>query len=189
MSSNEAGYTSVQRHQLLAFARASIEAGLRGERLPVKLGEYLPALREPRATFVTLYVDTLLRGCIGTLEAHRSLVEDVVHNARAAAFEDPRFPPLGDAEFKRLDISISVLSLPESMQFESENDLLRQLRPHVDGLIIQESFRRGTFLPSVWEQLPEPHAFLRSLKGKAGLPADYWSRNLRVSRYTVESIR
>ena len=188
MSSNEAGYTSAQRRELLAVARASIEAGLRGERLAVKTADYPPALREPHATFVTLHVGTALRGCVGSLETRRPLVEDVAHNARAAAFEDTRFAPLTPVEFGRLQIHISVLGAPESLPSGSEADVLRQLRPGVDGLILEEGMHRGTFLPAVWDELPAPRDFLRQLKRKAGLPVEYWSRTIRVRRYTVESI-
>lgn len=176
------------RQTLLGLASAAIEKGLGGERLTVRAADYPDPLRAARATFVTLHVSHELRGCIGTLEARRTLVEDVAHNARAAAFEDPRFPPLARAEFEHLAIHISVLSTPEPVAFASEEELLRQLRPHVDGLILQAGLRRGTFLPSVWEQLPEPREFLRHLKRKAGLPADYWAADIRVSRYVAASI-
>jgi AmmeMemoRadiSam system protein A len=111
----------------------------------------------------------------------------VAQNAYAAAFSDPRFPPLREGEFEELDIHISILSPAEAMHFTSEADLLQQLRPGEDGLVMEEGFRRGTFLPSVWEQLPTPELFLRHLKQKAGLPADYWSSTLEVSRYTTHS--
>jgi len=182
------GFAPEHRRTLLELAGSAIEKGLGGERLTVCAMDYPEPLRAPRATFVTLHVGGELRGCIGTLEVRRTLVEDVAHNARAAAFEDPRFPPLAYAEFKRLDIHISVLSAPEPVAFASEEDLLRQLRPRVDGLILQAGLRRGTFLPSVWEQLPEPREFLRHLKRKAGLPADYWAADIRVSRYVTASI-
>jgi len=182
------GFAPEHRRTLLELAGSAIEKGLGGERLTVCATDYPEPLRAPRATFVTLHVGGELRGCIGTLEVRRTLVEDVAHNARAAAFEDPRFPPLAHAEFERLDIHISVLSAPEPVAFASEEDLLRQLRPRVDGLILQAGLRRGTFLPSVWEQLPEPREFLRHLKRKAGLPADYWAADIRVSRYVTASI-
>lgn len=175
------------RRTLLALARAAIEAGLDGEHVEVRADDYPELLRQTRATFVTLHVDNKLRGCIGTLEARRALVEDVAHNARAAAFDDPRFPPLARNEFGRLSIHISVLSAPEVLSFDSEDDLLRQLRPQVDGLVLEEHARRATFLPSVWEQMPEPRVFLRNLKLKAGLPADHWSGSLRIARYTVQA--
>lgn len=191
MSSTEpdTGIAAAHGRQLLALAGAAIRKGLDGGRLTVRTVDYPEPLRQPRASFVTLHVDAALRGCIGSLEARRALVEDVAHNAHAAAFDDPRFSPLTHAEFERLDIHISVLSPSEPLQFESEEELLRQLRPQVDGLILEEHSRRGTFLPSVWEQLPEPREFLRHLKRKAGLPADYWSHTLRVLRYTVQAFR
>lgn len=145
-------------------------------------------LRQPRATFVTLTLGGRLRGCIGTLEAWRPLIEDVAANARAAAFDDPRFPPLTPAEFKKLEIHISILSPAEELTFSSEADLLRQIRPGTDGLILQAGSRRGTFLPSVWAELPEKELFWAHLKLKAGLPADYWSDRWRVFRYTAECI-
>lgn len=176
------------KQQLLQLAAASIKKGLCGETLTVRATDYPEPLRVLRATFITLHLEAQLRGCIGTLEARRTLVEDVVSNAWSAAFHDPRFPALTWSEYERLDIHISVLSLPEPLQFSSEDELLAQLRPQVDGLIIEEDYRRGTFLPSVWEQLPEPSEFLRQLKRKAGLPPDYWSSRIRVQRYTTESI-
>ena len=145
-----------------------------------------PELKEERATFVTLTIGGALRGCIGMLEACRPLVEDVAENACAAAFDDPRFEPLSKEEFDELDIHISVLSPPEEMTFVSEKDLLERVRPGVDGLILQEGGRRGTFLPSVWEELPDKELFLMHLKMKAGLPNTYWSDSLRVFRYTAE---
>ena len=143
-------------------------------------------LQEERATFVTLTINGALRGCIGRLEACRPLVEDVAENARAAAFEDPRFEPLSEDEFRQIEIYISVLSPLEEMSFASEADLLQQIRPGEDGLILQDGARRGTFLPSVWKELPDAERFLMHLKMKAGLPNTYWSDTLRVFRYTAE---
>ena len=180
--------TPSHKQQLLQLAGDSIKKGLCGETLTVRPTDYPESLRPLRATFVTLHVDEKLRGCIGTLEARRTLVEDVVSNAYGAAFRDTRFPTLTWPEYECLDIHISILSLPEPVQFSSEADLLAQLRPQVDGLILEEGAYHGTFLPSVWEQLPEPREFLRHLKHKAGLPPDYWSSRIRVQRYTTESI-
>jgi len=188
LNSVTSALTPSHKQQLLQLAGDSIKKGLCGETLTVRPTDYPESLRPLRATFVTLHVDEKLRGCIGTLEARRTLVEDVVSNAYGAAFRDTRFPTLTWPEFERLDIHISILSLPEPVQFSSEADLLAQLRPHVDGLIIEEGAYHGTFLPSVWEQLPEPREFLRHLKHKAGLPPDYWSSRIRVQRYTTESI-
>jgi len=180
--------TAEERRTLLTVARHSIQHALEhGSPLPITLSRYPESLRVKRATFVTLKQQEQLRGCIGTLVAIRPLVEDVAQNAYAAAFSDPRFPPLSPAELESLRIEISVLSPPEPMTFSSEVDLLKQLRPGVDGLILEEDGYRGTFLPSVWESLPRPEQFLQHLKLKAGLPSDYWSGTLRVQRYTTES--
>lgn len=189
MSSSDATRLGpAEREQLTSLARASVRKGLCGERLTVRPEEHGPGLRVHRATFVTLEVEERLRGCIGTLEAHRPLVVDVVENAYAAAYHDPRFPALTWPEFERLSVHISVLSAPEALPVESEEDLLRRIRPGIDGLILAEGHRRGTFLPAVWESLPDPREFLRHLKLKAGLPPEYWSATLRVARYTAESI-
>jgi AmmeMemoRadiSam system protein A len=145
-------------------------------------------LTERRATFVTLQKHQQLRGCIGMLEAVRPLVEDIVENAFAAAFKDRRFLPLEVDEWDELDIHLSLLTPAEPIIFHSEQDLLNQLQPRIDGLILEAGYHRGTFLPSVWEQLPEPAAFLRHLKQKAGLASDYWSDNIKVYRYQTEII-
>ncbi len=170
---------------LLQIARDAISQGLAGENGPF-LEDVPDELMEERATFVTLEIGGRLRGCIGMLEACRPLAEDVVHNACAAAFRDPRFPSLSRKEFGSVEIHISVLSPPEEITFSDEADLLAQIRPGIDGLILQEGYQRGTFLPSVWEELPEKEPFLAHLKMKAGLPETYWSDTLRVFRYTTE---
>jgi AmmeMemoRadiSam system protein B/AmmeMemoRadiSam system protein A len=142
-------------------------------------------LREQRASFVTLTLGERLRGCIGSLEAHRPLGEDVAANARAAALRDPRFPPLTAAEFDRIGVEVSVLSSPALLPFGDHDELIAQLRPGVDGLILACDGRRGTFLPQVWEQLPEPETFLAHLKQKAGLPAATRTTRCTVWRYEV----
>ncbi len=181
-------YSDEERGILLEVAERAIRHGLGGgQRWLPDEAEYGETLRALRATFVTLKRGGELRGCIGTLEAHRPLVVDVAYNAHAAAFSDPRFAPLASSELAGLDIHISVLSPAEAMSFDSEQDLLARLRPGVDGLIMEEGMRRGTFLPSVWESLARPEQFLQHLKLKAGLPPDYWSDSLKVSRYTTES--
>ena len=189
MSLTDSNYSSAEQHQLLHVARDSIVCGLdTGQALAIDVRTQPPALQKFRATFVTLQLNKQLRGCIGNLEATRTLVEDVAHNAYAAAFRDPRFTPLTAAEYNDLELHISVLSPPEIMRVDSEADLLRQLRAGVDGLILEEGARRATFLPTVWESLPEPREFLRHLKHKAGLPANYWSNTLKTRRYTTELI-
>lgn len=182
-------YSLQQRLTLLELARYSIAQGLAtGQALSVNTQDYEPELQQSRACFVTLHLGGKLRGCIGNLQASRSLVDDVNHNAFAAAFRDPRFPPLQHAELDDLAISISVLTPAKPMSFVSELDLIQQLEPGVDGLILKEGSRRGTFLPSVWEQLPTPQQFMQHLKQKAGLPVDYWSETLEISRYHTEVI-
>ena len=176
------------RENLLEIARRSIRHGLdRGKPLPVRADDFERPLRALRASFVTLNLQGVLRGCIGHLEATQPLVEDVADNAFAAAFRDPRFPPLSEQEFANLEIHLSILTPAVPLPCESESELLQKLRPHRDGLILAEGTRRGTFLPSVWEQLTDPKEFLCQLKRKAGLPDDYWSPDLEVLRYETES--
>ncbi len=172
------------RRRLLEIAWDSIRSGL-ADRTPGRpdLAALPEPLARPAATFVTLHTRDDLRGCIGRLEASRPLAEDVAENAFAAAFQDPRFPPLQPSELEDLSLEISLLTPPDPMVFADEEDLLGQLRPGIDGLILEDRGRRGTFLPNVWESLPEPRPFLAALKGKAGLPPDHWSATLRVSRY------
>jgi len=181
--------TSFQRETLLNLAAEAIDHQLSQRRpLPVEHLDYDAALQARRATFVTLHLQQQLRGCIGILEAHQPLVNDVAYNAQAAAFQDPRFSPVSAREASQLEIQISVLSASEEMRFSSEQDLIAQLRTGVDGLILEEGeTHRGTFLPSVWQQVPSPGVFLKHLKQKAQLPPDYWSETLRVYRYTTES--
>jgi hypothetical protein len=176
------------RRTLLNVAWQSLRHGLdEGVSLAMDGTAFEAPLGEAGASFVTLHLTGQLRGCIGSLEAFRPLVTDVAENAFSAGFRDPRFPPLRPHELGGLGLDISVLSRPEPMSFSSEQDLLRQLRPHRDGLILQAESRRGTFLPSVWESLPEPARFLQHLKLKAGLTPGYWSEDIRVWRYVTES--
>ncbi len=179
--------SAVHKDYLHRLAQAAIAYGVEHGHSPPAIEEDCPAtLRVPGASFVTLRRAGLLRGCIGTLDAYRPLAEDVAENACAAAFHDPRFPPLAADEIPELETQISVLSTPQPMTFGSEKDLLAQLRPGVDGLILQEGQLRGTFLPSVWEMLPQAPEFIASLKRKVGLQPDYWSNTLRVWRYTAD---
>ena len=144
-----------------------------------------PRLAKPGASFVTLTRGGELRGCIGSLEAWRPLDEDVRENARAAAFRDPRFPPLAAAEFATTRVEVSLLSPAVPMEVASEADAVRQLRPGIDGVILEYDGRRGTFLPQVWETLTEPNLFLAHLRQKAGLPADFWAPGIQLRRYEV----
>lgn len=179
--------TKAHQSQLLELAKKSIRHGLEtGKPLAINPDDFPAGLIEPRATFVTLHINHQLRGCIGMLKAVRPLAEDVAQNAFAAAFKDPRFPPLEENELNSLEIHISILTPSEPMTFVSEEDALAQLQPGIDGLILEDGNRRGTFLPSVWETLSQPRQFLRNLKQKAGLPPDYWSDTIRISRYRTE---
>jgi AmmeMemoRadiSam system protein B/AmmeMemoRadiSam system protein A len=174
--------------RLLQLAEEAVRHGLvHGKPMTLDAGRESEALRATGAAFVTLTKNDALRGCIGSLAAHRPLAADVVANAFAAAFKDPRFPPLAADELMSVEIDISVLSSPMTFAVASEADLLARLEPGHDGLILQEGKRRATFLPSVWEQLPEPRTFLAQLKRKAGLGPNHWSNDLRFWRYTTYS--
>jgi AmmeMemoRadiSam system protein B/AmmeMemoRadiSam system protein A len=174
---------------LLDVARRSIACGVDAAGpLRVDPADFPEPLREIRSTFVTLRQDGRLRGCIGALEATLSLVEDVARSSWRAAYQDPRFAPVTLAERDDLELHISVLGPSEPMLFRTQEDLLRQLRPGVDGLILCDGTARATFLPEVWESLPEPREFLLQLKRKAGLSHEHWSDSLEVSRYTTRSV-
>lgn len=167
---------------LLSFARAAIGKQL-GAQLAVR--DDADWLRATGACFVTLTQHERLRGCIGTLEAHRALGEDVKANAVAAAFRDPRFAPLEKHEFEMISVEVSVLSAVESMAFRDEDDALQRLRPDIDGVIFEYGHHRSTFLPQVWGDFRDPRVFLGHLKYKAGLPPDFWDTTVKLSRYTV----
>jgi len=168
---------------LLKLARGAIAAELGHAVTPVPRSAWLA---EPGASFVTLLTRSgELRGCIGSLQARRPLALDVQENAVAAAFHDPRFRPLTEAEIDDMVVEVSLLSTPEVMVVASEQDALARLRPGIDGVVLAYGGHRGTFLPQVWEQLPEPAEFLAQLKRNAGLPVDFWAEDVRLSRYTV----
>jgi uncharacterized protein len=167
---------------LLAIARAAIA---REFGVSLSADESAPWLAEQGACFVTLTQRGALRGCIGSLQAHRSLLADVKSNALSAAFHDTRFMPLTRDELKITVIEVSLLSAVEPMRVRDEADALAQLRPGVDGIIFEYAHRRGTFLPQVWEELPLPREFLAHLKLKAGFPADFWAEGVKLSRYTA----
>ena len=166
---------------LLRIARGAIESKLFGSAsIPDA-----PWLDQHGATFITLTKDGALRGCIGSLEAMRPLGEDAAQNAVAAAFRDPRFPQVTAAEWPGIKVEVSLLSAPKPMRFADEADLRAQIRPNEDGLILECDGRRATFLPQVWESIPDQRQFLLELARKAGLPADVRLGRCRVSRYKV----
>ena len=167
---------------LLAIARASISSAL-GRSLEAV--EDAPWLQQWGACFVTLTLRQQLRGCIGTLQAHRSLLADVKANAVAAALHDPRFTALTLPELVLTKIEVSLLSPMQSLHFDSEAHALAQLQPGIDGLVFEYGRQRSTFLPQVWEQLPAAPEFLAHLKQKAGLSPDFWDGDVRLQRYTV----
>jgi hypothetical protein len=168
--------------RLLAVARHAIAGELA---LAMRAPEIDDVLLRPGATFVTLMCGDQLRGCIGSLQAARPLGVDVRENARAAAFRDPRFPPLRAYEFASLSIEVSLLSAPQRASFASEAELCAGLVPFVDGVALELDDRRATFLPQVWDALPEPREFVGALKAKAGFPPDFWSPRMNVSLYRV----
>ena len=179
-------YTQDERRTLLRLARSSLEHGLaRGRALEVDVARYSSPLRDVRASFVTLLSSGVLRGCIGSLVPVAPLATDVTRRAFQAGFEDPRFLPLDRAEVARVLIQVSVLSDTEPIPFSNEEGLLEQLYPGTDGLIIHGPDRQATFLPSVWESLPDPVEFLGALKRKAGLSET--ETPARAERYTTES--
>jgi AmmeMemoRadiSam system protein A len=183
--------TSQERQALLKLARETIScvAG-RQEPPPVDLSALPENLRRDGASFVTLTKHGQLRGCIGSLEARRPLALDVRENATGAAFDDPRFPPVRSREVDDLRVEISVLSSPQLLSYEGPDDLIAKLRPHVDGVVMERGLSRATFLPQVWEKLPDPHEFLSHLCLKAYLAADaYRHPGLDVYTYQVEKFQ
>ena len=188
MSSTEP-LTTEHRRQLLTLARDSIREGLEhGRPLAVTVADWPEPLQAESASFVSLHrADGSLRGCIGTLQARQPLVADVAEHAYAAAFRDPRFPPLAPGELETITLELSVLSTPEPLPVNSEEELLATLQPGRDGLILEDGIHGSTFLPAVWASLPDPEDFVRELKRKAGLPLDHWSPTLTVKRYRTES--
>ena len=182
-------FDETARELMLQAAADSIEYGLhRGSAFPVIPAKFPPNLQLDGASFVTLERGQELRGCIGTPRAYRPLIKDIVENAFCASRKDDRFTPICFEELSDLAIHISVLSEPEPMQITDEKDLAIQLRPGIDGVILETDNKRGTFLPHVWTQCTDANDFIRALKRKATIPEDEWPVDLKVYRYTVESI-
>ena len=181
---------AVEDHVLIKIARQSIEYGLIHHKAGVirreNLSEKLLGLG---ASFVTLYLDGKLRGCIGSVKANCALAQDVATNAYLAAFQDRRFSPLTQQELSKVKISISLLSELEPIDFDDESELLEIIRPNIDGLVLQEHEYRGVFLPIVWQTLPSKRDFLNALKQKAGLTQNYWSDALICWRFTTRLIQ
>ena len=181
--------TDGEKQTLLRLAREAMEHGVRGKKLPPLDNDSLtPHLREQGASFVTLTINHgELRGCIGALEAYQPLVDDVREHAIAAALEDPRFRPVDETELNRIKLEVSRLTAPHPLEYSSSADLLTKLRPHVDGVILKNDYRRATFLPQVWEKIPDPEDFLDHLCAKMGAKPNLWrSTKLQVYVYQVE---
>jgi uncharacterized protein len=176
------------RATLLEVARDSIDHGLaHGTYAVIDPSIHSARLRLVRGCFVTLHLEGELRGCVGSVRARGSLVSEVARVAFSAAFRDPRFPPVTIADARLAVIHISILSDPTPLACGSESELVALLRPGIDGVILSDGPRLGTFLPEVWERFPDPHQFLAQLRMKAGMPRDYWSPTLLVERYTTEA--
>jgi uncharacterized protein len=177
-----------EQNTLLRMARKAINHALRREKLPpVQMTSLTPNLRQQGASFITLTIHGQLRGCIGALEAYQPLFEDVREHAVAAAFEDPRFPPLTEDELSRTQIEVSRLTRPILLQYKDADDLLSKLRPHIDGVIAKDGLRRATFLPQVWEKIPDPSEFMDNLCYKMGVNHRHWrNKHIDVFIYQVE---
>ena len=180
--------TLEEQQTLLRIARLAMECGVRREKLPAvdEAGLSSP-LREKGASFVTLTIHGELRGCIGTLEARQPLAQDVCEHAVAAALQDPRFPPVREDELSRIQIEVSRLTRPVPLEYKDAAELLSKLRPFVDGVILRDGFQRATFLPQVWEKIPDTADFLNYLCLKIGADANKWrTQHLEVFIYQVE---
>ena len=175
---------------LLKIARASILEEFEGKKLINKeelIKEY-PFLSEERATFVTLKIDGNLRGCIGSILPRMSLIDDVIYNAKQAAFADPRFTPLTPEEYEKIKLEVSILTIPEKLEYEDEKDLKRKIRPKVDGVILSLADKQATFLPSVWDELPIFELFFGHLCMKAGMNGDCIKYHPLIYTYQAEII-
>ena len=180
--------TDGEKQTLLRLAREAMEHAVRGKKLPpLDNNSLTPRLREDGASFVTLTINGNLRGCIGALEAHQPLAEDVREHAVAAALEDPRFRPVDETELSRIKLEVSRLTAPYPLEYSSSEELRAKLRPHVDGVILKDDYRRATFLPQVWEKIPDADDFLDHLCTKMGAKPNLWqSMKLQVYVYQVE---
>lgn len=187
MHSDERSLCDAEQQELLNHARAAIQAGLAGQHVGAVDLRSSPALQRLAACFVTLRRFGQLRGCIGSLEARRPLADDVARNAWGAAFADPRFGPLSPEELDGLEMQVSVVGPLEALDVRKDAELVAALRPGRDGAVLALGTRRGTFLPAVWESLPEPWRFVRELRRKSGIPSGGWAEGMQAFRYSVES--
>ncbi|NJN79973.1 MAG: AmmeMemoRadiSam system protein A [Anaerolineales bacterium] len=183
--------TDGEKQTLLNLARESMEAVIQEKTLPkLNVTSFTPALQEHGASFVTLTIQHELRGCIGALEAYQPLVEDVREHVIAAALDDPRFPPVDKSELNRIRIEVSKLGVPQALRYDSSEELIKRLNPHVDGVIIKSGARKATFLPQVWEKISDPTEFMNQLCYKMSGQANLWRETkLQVYVYQVEEFR
>ena len=181
--------TDEQGKYLLSVARKTIQESLSGGKGVEKIDKNLsPIYKEKRGTFVTLTIGGNLRGCIGHIIAQETLIEGIKVNALNAAFRDPRFNPVGKNEWDRVKIEVSILTDPKPLSYSGAEDLLKKLRPGIDGVILKKGYRQATFLPQVWEQLPEKEDFLNHLCLKAGFDGNAWKKgDFEVSTYQVQA--
>ncbi|HET8808200.1 MAG TPA: AmmeMemoRadiSam system protein A [Methylophaga sp.] len=180
--------TLAEQHQLKDIAAAAIEFGLQYDRPPKPDISHLPmALRELGACFVSIYKQNEFRGCTGTLVANRPLAEDANHNGFSAAFNDERFPPLSPTEWAHCQLHLAVIENPQPLFVKDQQDLLNKLTPGIDGVILTSGNKHATFLPQVWQQLPDKQQFINHLKQKAGLEIDDWPVNLKIQLYQTQS--
>jgi AmmeMemoRadiSam system protein A len=180
--------THDEQQILLRLAREAMTLRVKGMKLPrLDLSSLPERLREDGVSFITLTIRGSLRGCIGALEPHQALAEDVREHAAAAALEDPRFAPVSEHELSTIQIEISRLTRPVPLDYTDADDLISKLKPHVDGVILRDAFQRATFLPQVWEKIPDPVEFLNQLCWKMGVSDNAWrARHLEVFTYQVE---
>ncbi len=179
---NLASLPTETAHTLLPIARAAIAAQLGKAHAA---DESSPWLREHGASFITLNLAKKLRGCIGSLRAHRPLLDDIKANALAAAFHDPRFKPLTAAEYDGIEVEISLLSMVNTLSFSDETAAMAQITPQVHGVIFEYGHHRSTYLPQVWDSIPDPQMFMATLRQKAGLPPNFWQPGVKIHTYTV----
>ena len=176
--------------ELIKLARMAILEEFEGKKLINKNDwlEKYPYLKENRASFVTLKIDGNLRGCIGSILPHRPLIDDIIENSKAAAFSDPRFTPLTPQEYEKIKVEVSLLTIPQKVEYEDKQDLMQKIRPGVDGVILQLANHQATFLPSVWEELPVFDLFFAHLCMKAGLPGDCLMYHPIIYTYQAKEI-
>jgi AmmeMemoRadiSam system protein A len=180
--------TAEEKQILLRLARQALDTSVRGEKLPpLYLESMPPRLRDQGASFVTLTIQGKLRGCIGALDPYQPLAEDVREHAVAAALQDYRFPNVTPEELSQIEIEVSRLTIPIPLEYDTPEDLLSKLRPGIDGVLLRDGTRRATFLPQVWEKIPDPAEVLDNLCYKMGAESNLWrKKQLEVSIYQVE---